>query len=137
MESFDGKLTDVKTKCCANGNCDTGVPANCNFNCSRSFPGFFKDCRSLVESQDRDNFFGYQQLSQTCTRLPTAAMLTAIVGAKCPVATHKLAPTGTSLAFKINGYASFSVSQTALFAHVDIIEKMFDALTVHLVGEPA
>ena len=81
--SFNKKLTQLKTRCCnEKGNCAGGLPKKCPFDCAQFYTRFFTDCSSFIKGADAKNYAGYSAFAKTCGRLPTAAMVAAVKGAK-------------------------------------------------------
>ena len=87
--SFNTKLAELKTRCCAQkGNCAGGLPQNCSFDCAQFYTGFFQNCSSFIKSADATHYAKYVAFAKTCGRLPTAAMVAAVKGAKCSKECH-------------------------------------------------
>ena len=82
--SFNKKLVELKTQCCAQkANCAGGLPTNCSFDCAQFFTGFFRNCSSFIKSEDAAHYAAYSAFAETCKELPTTPMVAAMNEAKC------------------------------------------------------
>ena len=72
--TFATEVQRVDEACCdADTSCDGGLPAHCDAKCAIVYNGFFGRCQGQLDASGTVD--GYEQLFETCSNLPTEALL--------------------------------------------------------------
>ena len=72
--TFATEVQRVDEACCdADTSCTSGLPAHCDAKCAIVYNGFFGRCQGQLDAFGTVD--GYEQLFETCSNLPTEALL--------------------------------------------------------------